>query len=512
LLATFLASRAAFGGGPIDIYLVTNTGDAGAGSLRAALTAAMNDGDAGEDRIVFNIPGAGVRTITLQSALPALLDNDVLIDGLTQPGADCSTWPPTLRVELDGSQLVSGDGLLITGIGNTVQGLVVNGFPGTGVHFAGGANSRNHRLLCSFIGTDAAGATAAGNGSFGVFIDAATNVTIGGPNVSDTNVISGNAGTGIAINGEAADILGNFIGTDVLGLTAVPNGEGVRISTGRDNTVGAPDGIGGNVISGNTGSGIFIGGPALDNLVIGNWIGLDTSLQPLGNGASGVFLSIGTTGNQIGGAVAGFGNFIVANAVDGVSLLGEATVGNSVRGNAIRGNTRYGIAFFGTAPTPNDPGDADAGPNNLQNFPELALAVLDDPADELIVDYGVPSDPANAAFPIDVDFYVADAAGEEGAFWIGTHSTAGGADTATLAFPFSAETLAAFGNQIVATATDAAGNTSEFSPAGVASLGRVAKGPQSANQRGRECSTSSSNRFATRMAAPSIAGSATRGA
>jgi hypothetical protein len=75
---------------------------------------------------------------------------------------------------------------------------------------------------------------------------------------------------------------------------------------------------------------------------------------------------------------------------------------------------------------------------------------------------------------------VADAAGEEGAFWIGTHSTAGGADTATLAFPFSAETLAAFGNQIVATATDAAGNTSEFSPAitvpeaGASSLGVTA--------------------------------------
>ena len=80
-----------------------------------------------------------------------------------------------------------------------------------------------------------------------------------------------------------------------------------------------------------------------------------------------------------------------------------------------------------------------------------------------------------------------------GAFWIGARSTDGGTEIAGLAFVFSAEALAAFGNQIVATATDAIGNTSEFSPplsvpepgaagvgtaalCGLASLRRAARG------------------------------------
>ncbi len=64
-------------------FTVTSTADSGAGSLRRAIADAA--GIAGADTIAFNIPGAGVHTITLTS-VPLTVANNVIIDGRTQPG------------------------------------------------------------------------------------------------------------------------------------------------------------------------------------------------------------------------------------------------------------------------------------------------------------------------------------------------------------------------------------------------------------------------------------------
>src|SRR5690606_2456356 len=91
------------------IFLVTNTDDSGAGSLRQALLDANEHINAvGPDTIYFNIAGTGPHTISPASPLPVITD-PILIDGTTQPGASCSTWPPTLQVELNGSA-ASGNG------------------------------------------------------------------------------------------------------------------------------------------------------------------------------------------------------------------------------------------------------------------------------------------------------------------------------------------------------------------------------------------------------------------
>src|SRR3712207_1886955 len=65
-------------------FTVTNTNDAGPGSLRQAIIDANALG--GLDSIGFNIPGGGVKTINVQSLLPAIT-SPVVIDGYTQPGA-----------------------------------------------------------------------------------------------------------------------------------------------------------------------------------------------------------------------------------------------------------------------------------------------------------------------------------------------------------------------------------------------------------------------------------------
>src|SRR5438105_1177721 len=69
-------------------FTVINTADSGAGSLRQAITDA--NGTAGADMIAFNIPGAGVHTITPLTTLPPIT-HPVTIDGETQPGASANT-------------------------------------------------------------------------------------------------------------------------------------------------------------------------------------------------------------------------------------------------------------------------------------------------------------------------------------------------------------------------------------------------------------------------------------
>lgn len=63
-------------------FAVVNTSDAGAGSLRVAITQANASPSA---TISFAITGGGARTITLMSSLPTIAGN-VTVDGTTEPG------------------------------------------------------------------------------------------------------------------------------------------------------------------------------------------------------------------------------------------------------------------------------------------------------------------------------------------------------------------------------------------------------------------------------------------
>ncbi|MGH3148821.1 MAG: Calx-beta domain-containing protein, partial [Rubrobacter sp.] len=113
---------------------------------------------------------------------------------------------------------------------------------------------------------------------------------------------------------------------------------------------------------------------ATGNEVVGNYLGTDASgTRGLGN-SYGVFIS-DTPGNTIGGTTAGAGNVISANDYEGVYVSDDGATANRILSNSIFNNAGLGIDLFGTdGPTPNDPGDPDTGPNNLQNFPVLTSA------------------------------------------------------------------------------------------------------------------------------------------
>src|SRR5262249_59066297 len=115
--------------------------------------------------------------------------------------------------------------------------------------------------------------------------------SIGGLAPGAGNLISGNFGEGILVNSEIGSgnaILGNLIGTDVTGTSALGNqGNGVHIQ-GDGVTIGSPLSGGRNVISANQGDGVFLEGASF-SLVQGNLIGTDASgIRPLGNEFDGV--------------------------------------------------------------------------------------------------------------------------------------------------------------------------------------------------------------------------------
>jgi hypothetical protein len=319
-----------------------------------------------------------------------------------------------------------------------------------------------------------------------VSIASASGNRIGGTSSAARNVLSasGRAGVGMGSAGTGQPALnnviqGNLIGTDASGTVALPNGTafpgqlgGVVLSPNQGSMAGNL--IGGtvpgarNVISGNVGAGLLIGG-AVDftgTRVEGNFIGTDvTGTVAIPNTGPGV--DVAASGLAIGGTAAGAGNVIAHSGGAGVSMPGLAT-GVRVLGNTIRDNTGLGIelGFPDGIPLANDPGDPDVGANLRQNTPVLEAVGLSG-AGAIVATYRVDTDPANATYPLRVEFFLADTGGE-GASFLGsdTYSLADHGGCGTPPCPkvatFTPAAPVAAGDGFVATATDDAGNTGEF--------------------------------------------------
>jgi hypothetical protein len=519
-------------------FVVTNTADAGPGSLRQAIIDANANG--GADTISFSIPGAGVHSILPLTALPAITD-PVVIDGYTQPGASANTLAAgddaVLQIELNGTNLNGGailhPGIQIAASNCTVRGLIINRFPGDGVFLStGGGQTSGNIIDGNFIGTDSTGTQALGNNN-GIQITFSTNNTIGGTSPAARNVISangigifvatggsntliqgnfigttasgnaalGNRSNGIFSGGTAGDtiggaasgagnviaatrdnagifvqvgtatgsiIQGNLIGTDVTGTIPLGNFFGIWLSTGASlgNTIGGVGSNLRNVISGNRSHGILVSGNSRNNLCQGNLIGTDVSgTKPLGNAGNGIQIEATAANNRIGGNAPGQGNTIAFNRANGILLTGSPfdVVNNAIRGNAIFSNALLGIDLAGDGVTPNDPGDPDFGYNNFQNFPVIT-SVTGDNSQTTIT--GTLNSKPNTLYAI--NFFSSSACDPSGngegakpfgfgSFGVNTDGNGNGSFGIAFSLPLPA------GQVITATATDPAGNTSEFS-------------------------------------------------
>jgi hypothetical protein len=232
----------------------------------------------------------------------------------------------------------------------------------------------------------------------------------------------------------------------------------------------------GNLISGNLGIGLDLFAGSSDNQIEGNIIGADvTGTLPLGNSLAGTSLS--GSGNTVGGTDPTAHNIIAFNGTDpavgseqgsGITVVADTSTGNFLLGNSIFSNSALGInlsiAFDGAGGvTFNDAGDADSGPNNLQNFPTISSVTIPSGNASVTIAGSLDSTPSTT---FRLEFFsneVGDASGfGEGQTLLGfkdvtTDSSGGATYSATFSLSLAGE------KTFTATATDPDGNTSEFS-------------------------------------------------
>ncbi len=247
-------------------FTVTNTNDDGVGSLRAAIVAA--NAASGPDTVKFDISGSGVKTIKPDSELPPLFDG-TSIDGYSQlgsfensinyPGSATSAQP---LIQLDGSDAGSiSDGLQIFGSNLTVKGLVINRFGSSGIdiedQLGPGNDAANVSVKGNFIGTDPTGTQDLGNGFAGVYVNGAGFAFIGGSQLADRNLISGNGADGVLVEADNSLIQRNLIGLNKDGAVLGNSRDGVRVDDGEGNLIKQ------NAISFNGGLGIDLNGDGI---------------------------------------------------------------------------------------------------------------------------------------------------------------------------------------------------------------------------------------------------------
>ncbi len=342
-------------------YIVSNTLNAGSGSLRDAIQQVILTSSS--DTIIFNVPLTdpsffnGVFTIQLSEALPAIINGPVYIDGGSQTLFTGNTNPAGPEIHITTSDTVTY-GFCLYSWQNRIDGLCITGFQ-TGIIIYGEYAQNNFVTNC-YIGADPSGKYRNPNVT-GIYLSKAKNTII------EYNLISGNKDAAIVLNGKGTAnnlIRGNKIGVDSSGKQILYNNKGIVMkSLANGNMIGGASLSDRNIISGNLEIGIYI--EACDsNLVIGNLIGTDiTGNNKVSSGdtliqGNGIEFNTVASHNRLGGSNPGERNVISGNKVYGVVYYGNCN-NNTTEGNLI------GTDISGTVPLPNATGVClDCGSNH----------------------------------------------------------------------------------------------------------------------------------------------------
>ncbi|MEM8486803.1 MAG: T9SS type A sorting domain-containing protein [Bacteroidota bacterium] len=494
----------------------------GSCSLRAAIEEAnASPNGALPDVIEFSLLpiSAGTAVINISgSGLPAITD-PVIIDGTTASG-EVILNGTTSDAGVDGLVLGAGSD------GSIIRGLTVGGFDGSngitlysngneiqqnhvgvsddgtaypnriGIHDYGngnliggvdkgnviGLNTLNGiyinegistRIRGNYVGMDFDGNNI-GNGYVGIVLFRTEDATVGGPEMQYGNRVGYND-IGISLGGSTnPTVRNNYVGTDEAGNDRGNVLRGIKIE-GRVGgaRVGGHNSFG-NVIGFND-VGIYIfyaDSTTANNFIRGNFIGIDRAGRDIGNdiGIGYYSYTITTTIGYPPNAAIPLNpekaNTIAYNHAEGVGFYGSSSsdAPATIRGNNIYENGTLGIDLGGDGITPNDDSDFDSGPNDEMNYPDVDRAFYRAGSDEIVVEFSVSSDDFWADYPLTIDVYLADDVNSgEGKTYIGTHlyDVEGVADT----FRVAASAISWVPEDyVVLTATDAEGNTSEFSP------------------------------------------------
>ena len=352
------------------------------------------------------------------------------------------------------------------GAGNLVSGA------GTAIGM-NGPGSNGNLVLGNRVGLNRAGTASLGN-TIGISIGtSALGNTIGGTAPGAANIVIGSTNIGVFLAGADANrVEGNLLGATTERGTAFPNATGVLLDYQSINNT-----VSGNLILNSTANGVYLGS------LSGNRIDANTVR---GSGGDGIVLWANPGNSAVG-------NLIERNARHGIFVLGSSSIvtdniirdnggdgilvghvrllangsGNTLRRNLISGNGKLGIDLnddgsgHGDGVTPNHALPVLDGPNLFQAAPVLTRSTFSEGRVGL---EGTLDFSPNATYTI--DSYAGrtpDPSGHGqaerylGAFDVKTDPTGHSSFNNALA------ALVDPSDWITATATDAAGNTSEFS-------------------------------------------------
>ena len=228
--------------------------------------------------------------------------------------------------------IANGGGIGVHGTGHTIGGAtaaarnLISGNTGTGLVLRG----TNQTVYGNYIGTNADGTAAVGNGQYGIWVYDGSGHHVGGAAAGQGNLVSGNGSGGIQLAGTGSFVQGNKVGTNLAGNDDIANGGGIGVY-GSGHVVGGDTAGARNVVSGNTNGGFYVTGS--NHVISGNYVGTTADgTAALGNGSYG--LRADTIVNSvIGGATLEHGNTIAGNT-RGVNL-GYGSHGNFVLNNTI---------------------------------------------------------------------------------------------------------------------------------------------------------------------------------
>jgi hypothetical protein len=368
-----------------------------------------------------------------------------------------------------------------TNLGNVISN---NGSAGIAIS---GQGANHTTVQSNLIGTDMAGTSAVPNAGDGILLSDALNDTIGSTQPGQGNVIAANGGCGIHLVSADTNlntVVGNDIGVAFDGVSPLGNGaDGIFLDDAGNNSIGAGtlDAAGNlqgaNVIGANVLEGIRIQGTdATHNRITGNFIGTDASVSAdLGNGSGGIFIkdadhnTIGGTGthdNRSSGVSSSpAGNTIANNGATlkrrGFGVVVVTGTSNSIEQNSIYNNAGRAISLGNGTFNLNDVGDADTGPNNLQNYPVVRSLDVGPAGSAALVYHFTFNSAPSQTYTIDVyDNTAPDVSGYGGEenFEYSLQVTTDAKGNAT--FDVAETTTQQY---IATTATDSQGNTSECS-------------------------------------------------
>lgn len=311
LISSALTLRAA-------TFIVTSNADAGAGTLREAITLANTNGTTTTDYIHFNLVGT-TRTdvsISLESELPILTSN-IVIDGTTQTSALLGSTTIKVAIVRISSSFYSG------------------------LRLDNASNVEIYGISFSNFKSDPQGNV--DDNKAGIYLYNTKNVIIGAP--TKPNCFSNNFAGILSpfviprFDNVNIKISANIFGLSESGLLSQPNQAGIDISFLNNSIIGG-DLVGeGNLFGSSIRVGIALGGATNDIKISNNKIGLNiNSIQVKSAAATGIIVN-GETAAPL-----------IKNNIIGAQLVGiyldYANGGFKLEGNEI-GTNQLGTFDFG---------------------------------------------------------------------------------------------------------------------------------------------------------------------